>query len=147
MSYKILRVALGSIFFASGISKLANFSSFINTVSTIVGDMSDLPVVVGLYVVIFELLLGTSVIVGLKPNVSLQLMLFAILIFTMVTTVRIIREGPVDCGCFVSIVSNESPLIYFFRNFLIVGVIIFLMNHPTRLIIRRYFPCLRRSWL
>ena len=103
----ISRIFVGALFIFSGLIKLNDPIGFSFKLEEYFGTtVFDLPVfvpyalVIAIFVVVFEILLGVFLLIGYKPKFTVWSLLGMIVFFTFLTFYSAYYNKVTDCGCF-----------------------------------------------
>src|SRR5690606_35994659 len=81
---------------------------------------------IGMFICIFELILGYTLLIGYKPFITTYIMLMMIVFFTFLTGYSAIFNKVTDCGCFGDAIKLE-PWQTFWKDIVLLVLIIFLL--------------------
>ena len=103
----ISRIFVGALFIFSGLIKLNDPIGFSFKLEEYFGvTVLDLPLfepyalVIAIFVVVFEVLLGVFLLIGYKPKFTVWSLLGMIIFFTFLTFYSAYYNKVTDCGCF-----------------------------------------------
>ncbi len=120
------RILVGMIFLVSGLFKITDIRQFQNTIAGYGFEQwSDLAPVI----VIFEVALAMLLILGVYARIASFVSVVTIVIFTIIFTYGYLAHSVVDCGCFGTLGDMLSPVWFYIRNLILLGLSWYLFNH------------------
>ena len=133
---KIVRWFVGVLFIFSGLVKLNDpmgtaikmeeyFEVFSNDISSIFHYLVPFAMLVGLFVVILEVLLGIAVLINYRMNLTSLVLLLLIVFFTFLTFYSAAFNKVTDCGCFGDAIPLD-PWQSFFKDILLLMLSLFI---------------------
>ena len=133
---KAVRWFVGILFIFSGLVKLNDpmgtaikmeeyFEVFSNDISPLFHYLVPLALVIGLFVVILEVLLGVAVIINYRMKVTSWILLLLIIFFTFLTFYSAAFNKVTDCGCFGDAIPLD-PWESFFKDIILLVLTIFI---------------------
>jgi len=134
----ICRIFVGVLFIISGLIKLNDPLGFSYKLQEYFGaDVLNLPflepyaLVISVFVVVFEVVLGVFLLIGYKPKFTVWSLLGMIVFFTFLTFYSAYFDKVKDCGCFGdalrgSIGRSLTPWESFYKDFVLLIITFFL---------------------
>ena len=129
---QVFRIFVGVLFIISGLIKLNDPIGFSFKLEEYFGPtVLDLPVfipyalVIAIFVVIYEVLLGVFLLLGFKTKFTLWSLLLMILFFTFLTFYSAYFNKVTDCGCFGDAL-KLTPWQSFGKDIILLGLILFI---------------------
>lgn len=120
------RILIGIVYLVSGLLKITDIRHFQNTIADYgFGQLSVLAPVI----VVFEVALALSLIMAIYSRIASVVSFVTIIIFTLIHTYGYLVNLVVDCGCFGSLGNELSPVWFYIRNFILLGLSWYLFNH------------------
>ncbi len=95
-----VRILLGVVFVAAALPKIADPPSFAHMVYNYRILPGFLVNPMGLFLPWFELLVGTALVLGIWPRTASVGVGAILLVFVLAIAFNLLRENPIDCGCF-----------------------------------------------
>jgi uncharacterized membrane protein YphA (DoxX/SURF4 family) len=123
-SLNIFSIIIGTLFVVSGIGKVVDVGGFSNLINQYgLGYLMLLSPII----ILFEILLGLSLILLINPKRDAMISTVMLTVFTGLFAFAHFRYGINDCGCFGTIQNTNFPPIFsFIRNFILIGMSILL---------------------
>ena len=85
-----------------------------------------------IFLILVEIMLGITLLVGYKPKVTVWSLLIIILVFLFLTWYSAYFDKVTDCGCFGDAITL-TPWETFYKNIILVGLILFLLFQTTHI--------------
>ncbi|MBT8385140.1 MAG: DoxX family protein, partial [Bacteroidia bacterium] len=85
-----------------------------------------------IFLILVEIMLGITLLVGYKPKVTVWSLLIIILVFLFLTWYSAYYDKVTDCGCFGDAITL-TPWETFYKNIILVGLILFLLFQTTNI--------------
>ena len=117
-----LRYVIGAVFVYAGALKLRAPRDFADAIATFRLLPNPLIIPLALGLPIFELALGTLLLLGVRRRATLLGILTMTAIFALALISALARGLPVDCGCFGNIHSPSQPWISLTRDLILAAV-------------------------
>jgi len=127
-----LRISIGLVFFFSGTIKLLDIPEFQISINRFNLISNNIVPVLAYLLVFVEMVLGTLLILKIKPIVTSNSLCFLLTIFTAVISSKIINGESLTCGCFGNIFNNKIDLLTVFRNITLILLLILLSSYYNK---------------
>lgn len=145
------RLLVGLLFIISGLIKLNDPVGFsFKLEEYFSAGVLDLPflipyaLAIALFVVIFEVMLGVTLLLGFRPRFTVWSLLLMILFFTFLTFYSAYYNKVTDCGCFGDAV-KLTPWESFTKDVILLGLILILFVGKAHL--KPIFRPATRAWV
>jgi len=105
----IVRIALGAIFVAASLPKIADPPSFAHMIYNyrlVPGAMIN---ILALVLPWLELLCGVALILGIWQRSATAIIGAMLAVFVIAISINVLRLHPIDCGCFDLTAAGRSP--------------------------------------
>jgi len=130
--YQIARIFVGALFIFSGYVKLVDPLGFSYKLEEYFGPgvlefefLVPFALPLAIFIVIFELLLGVTLLLGLVPKFTKWSLLLMIIFFTFLTFYSAYFNKVTDCGCFGDAIPLD-PWQSFYKDIILLVLILFL---------------------
>jgi uncharacterized membrane protein YphA (DoxX/SURF4 family) len=134
---KVIRWFVGVLFIFSGLVKLNDpmgtaikmeeyFEVFSNDLSSLFHYLVPLALIIGLFVVILEILLGVAVIINYRMKVTSWILVLLIVFFTFLTFYSAAFNKVTDCGCFGDAIPLD-PWESFFKDIVLLVMTVYIL--------------------
>jgi peroxiredoxin/uncharacterized membrane protein YphA (DoxX/SURF4 family) len=117
----ILRILFGILFIFSATTKFIDLNSFESSIKKFALVPDYFAGVISYLIPSAEFILGLLMIFKIKPEITLQLIIYMLITFTSVITVKLVEGGDISCGCFGSLSSNNIDYSTILRNLFLMG--------------------------
>ena len=128
MMHRVARLLLGSVFAAAGIAKILAFSSFQFSLAALAGVTGTTAEAMACCVIAAELVVGFSLLAGIKTRPAAVASGFMLLVFAGVLTAGLLRGITLPCQCFGNLGTGLKPplqisldLLLFLLSFVAAG--------------------------
>jgi hypothetical protein len=128
MMHRVARLLLGSVFAAAGIAKILAFSSFQFSLAALAGVTGNTAEAMACCVIAAELVVGLSLLAGIKTRPAALAAGFMLVVFAVVLTVGLLRGITLPCRCFGGLGPGWKPplqisldLLLFLLSFVAAG--------------------------
>ena len=103
-----VQIALGAIFIAAAIPKIADPPSFAHMVYNYRLVPGPLVNITALFMPWLEILAGAALILGVWKKAARDLIAAMLVVFMIAISINLIRNNAIDCGCFDTSAANLS---------------------------------------
>jgi len=139
---KVVRWFVGALFIFSGLVKLNDpvgtaikleeyFEVFSSDISSVFHYIVPFALLIGLFVVILEVLLGVAILINYKMQMTSWIILLLIVFFTFLTFYSAAFNKVTDCGCFGDAIPL-NPWQSFFKDIILLILISFIFIRKKR---------------
>jgi uncharacterized membrane protein YphA (DoxX/SURF4 family) len=124
--------ALGGFFVVSGCLKVMDFGRFVEAVEgfQILPEWMSIPAAI--LIAGFEIVGGVFLLLRWKVKEAALGLSGLMIIFAVAIAVNLVREHIVPCGCFGSILDGKISVLYLFRNFCILFLLLWCSRTTKR---------------
>jgi len=104
----VLRIALGTLFILSGISKILNQTDFGKIIYSYNLVSKEWVIMLSFIIPYSELILGMMLILNLYPRIAIRFLIVMLIVFTGISAYSYATGNVSDCGCFGKLLKRQN---------------------------------------